>query len=330
MVQATFNDLQSQFLVLPKGPHFIEYRDFQDAYETLKRCTGAFADTTVATVTAALRADALAFVVLRTILGLSPPEWAELARSELGSDVDQNTARKLDVDVRHRRDLFEKVVSRPSSRKLALRAEALIEVAVRSIQLGAPAGAEDTVHRLRKADTDEGLVSLQHVANRHVPFAVLLYERYLGRPFASHGDSVSELVGDIMESAITDVLVRHGVTFRRTGRAERVPGFEQAPDFFIPSEFAPAVIIEAKITNDDGTARDKVARLKALAEMRDRRLREGKSSFEVVARIDGRGFGVRVQDMRDMLLATHGKVFTLSTLPALLTFTRLREFVSAK
>lgn len=36
----------------------------------------------------------------------------------------------------------------------------------------------------------------------HIPYAVLLYEHYLGRPFASHRDGVSELVGDVMESAI--------------------------------------------------------------------------------------------------------------------------------
>jgi len=314
--------------VLPKGPHFIEYRDFQDAYETLKRCTSAFSEMTVAAVTAALLRDSLAFVVLRTILGVSPSEWAELARSELGIRVDQGTARKLDVDVRHKRDLFQKMALATSEKKVAIRTRALVDVAVRCLQRGAPAGSEGSVHRLKKADTEEGLVSLQHVANRHVPYAVLLYERYLGRPYASHRDSVSEYVGDVMESAITDLLVRHKVTFRKTGRAERVPGFDQAPDFFVPSEFDPAIVIEAKISNDDGTARDKVARLKVLAEIRERRLREGRPSFELVACVDGRGFGVRAQDMRDMLIATEGKVFTLRTLPALLTCTRLREFIS--
>src|SRR5262245_60184236 len=82
MVDATFADLQSQFLVLPKGKHFVEYRGFQEAYEVLKRHTGAFASFTEETVWAALRENSLALVVLWTILGVSPPEWAELARSE--------------------------------------------------------------------------------------------------------------------------------------------------------------------------------------------------------------------------------------------------------
>ncbi len=325
MVRVTFADLQSQFLVLPKGDHFIEFHDFQDAYETLKRATAGFSDVSEATLAEAVQADSLAFVVLRTILGLSPPEWAELARTELGSDVAQGVARSLDVKVRHQRDLFAKLLREDPPGRTGVRAKALLAVAARCIERGAPPGGEHTIHRLKKADTDEGLVSLRHVASRHVPYAVLLYERYLGRPFASHRDSVSELVGDVMESAIAEILARHNVTFRRTRRAERVPGFEQAPDFFVPTEFDPAVIIEARVTNDDGTARDKVARLKVLAAMRDERLRSGRPAYELVACIDGRGFGVRAEDMRSILLATHGKVFTLATLPALLQHTRLKQ-----
>ena len=82
----------------------------------------------------------------------------------------------------------------------------------------------------------------------------------MGRPFAGHRDSVSELVGDSLESAIEDVLVKAGVSYRKTKRAERIVSFDQAPDFIVPSEFNPQVVIEAKLTEDDGTARDKMTR----------------------------------------------------------------------
>jgi hypothetical protein len=130
-----------------------------------------------------------------------------------------------------------------------------------------------------------------------------------------------------MENAIEEKLARAQITYRKTKRMERLAGFEQAPDFFIPTEFVPAVIIEAKITGDDGTARDKVARVLRLANMRDSRARGGDHPFEVVACIDGRGFGVRKQDMRDLIMATRGKVFTLATLDKLIEYTRLREFL---
>ncbi len=155
---------------------------------------------------------------------------------------------------------------------------------------------------------------------------MLLYERFLGRPFAGHRDSVSELVGDSMESAVEDVLSKAGVSYRKTKRAERIAGFDQSPDFIIPSEFNPQVIIEAKITEDDGTARDKVTRVQHLGELSRAGQLSGKSKYEVIACIGGRGFGVRREDMKKLLYATRGKVFTLKTLDRLVECSRLREF----
>jgi hypothetical protein len=309
MVDSVFSALQSQFLVLHKGSSFVEYEDFQDAYEVLKRETGAFATFSTDTVWSALRTDSLCLVVLRTILGMTPPEWADLGQSERAVSVPQGFARSLDARCRTDREYLSRSLSAQTLQRLG----ALVEVAVEYITKGAPAGAENTVHRLAKADTAEGLTSLQHVAARDVPFAILLYERYLGRPFASHRDSVSELVGNVMESAIEERLIQARISYRKTRRAEKVPGFDQAPDFFIPDEFSPKAVIEAKVTGDDGTARDKATRIIHLAEMSERRIRDGHEGFQVIACVDGRGFGVRREDMRRILTRTHGKVFTLAT-----------------
>ncbi len=143
-------------------------------------------------------------------------------------------------------------IERPKSLK---RIEDLVKVAIQYITIGAPKESEGVIHRLAKFDTHEGLLSLQYAATENVPYAVLLYERYLGRPFAAHRDAVSELVGEVMENAIENRLRRAGVTYRKTGRAERIPGFGQAPDFCIPDEVDPAVVIEAKVTSNDGTSR---------------------------------------------------------------------------
>jgi hypothetical protein len=191
---------------------------------------------------------------------------------------------------------------------------------------GAPAVHAEKIHRLDKADTKAGLSTVRTMAELGVPYAMLLYERFLGRPFAGHRDSVSELVSDVMESAIEDVLSKAGISYRKTKRAASIVGFDQAPDFIIPSEFNPQVVIEAKITEDDGTARDKVTRVQHL----DRLSRQGQSSnqpgFEVIACIGGRGFGVRREDMRKLLYATKGKVFTFNLLDRLVAYTRLQEF----
>ena len=328
LVDVTFGDFQSQFLVLPRGPAFIEFAAFQQAYETLKGETRGFTELTIERIWNALARDALVLVVVRTILGFSPPEWADVASAQTGTVLPQGAARSLDRRVRLERGMFAGGGSRQTA--AARRARTLLEVAVPLLTDGAPPQPPGMTHRLAKADTAEGLASLQNAANLHVPYAMLLYERYLGRPYASHRDSVSELVGDLMENAVEEQLASRAITYRKTGRAERIEGFDQAPDFLVPTEFAPAVIIEAKLTNDDGTARDKVTRLIHLTEIRDERERAGDPPFEVVACIDGRGFGVRRQDMRRLIVATRGKVFTLATLDRLVQATRLRDFASSR
>ena len=47
----------------------------------------------------------------------------------------------------------------------------------------------------------------------------------MGRPFATHRDSVSELVGEVVEVAVKNVLTEAKVSFRETKRAERIAGF---------------------------------------------------------------------------------------------------------
>jgi hypothetical protein len=239
-------------------------------------------------------------------------------------DVSQGLVRTIDREIRTDRTPFTTL---SENRQRAIRA--MLDAACQLITKGAEDISDDVVHRLNKADTRAGLVSLRHLANEGVPYAMLLYERLLGRPFATHRDSVSELVGEVMESAVEELLRQAHISFRKTKRAEKVEGFDQAPDFIVPDEFNPQIVIEAKITEDDGTARDKVTRIQHLRTISEARRRSGRSGFQVVACIDGRGFGIRREDMRKLLEATQGKVFTLETLDELVEHTRLQEYQSA-
>lgn len=86
-------------------------------------------------------------------------------------------------------------------------------------------------------------------------------------------------------------------------------------------------LIEAKITEDDGTARDKITRVQHLGSLSMQgRAPTDPPRFEVVACITGRGFKVRREDMKKLLLATCGKLFTLQNLAHLVECTRLAEF----
>ncbi len=343
MVDVTFADLSSEFLLLPEGASFLDYSEFSSAYEVLKRHTNAFTDRTEGKAMEAAVEDSRVFCVLRAILGMTPPEWAELAKVEFDADIGQGSARTLDRKCRETTNYIQRLVERHEARlsktmtsgngpikarKNITRIEALIRVAALYISQGAPGDVDGMIHRLNKFDTMEGEKSLRYAAAENVPYPMLLYERYLGRPFAAHRDAISELIGEAMENAIENNLRSAGVSFRKTNRAGRIPGFGQAPDFCIPDEIHPVVVIEAKITSDDGTARDKVARIKVLASQRDDHVTSGRSTYEVVACIDGRGFRQRREDMRQMLQCLGGKVFTSATLDRLLTHTRIREFVS--
>jgi len=129
-----------------------------------------------------------------------------------------------------------------------------------------------------------------------------------------------------LENAVEDEIAKHGVSATKTKRAERLPGFDQAPDFVVPNEYNPRVVIEAKLTEDDGTARDKVTRIQHLAELS---VSGGRTPrFEVVACIAGRGFAVRKEDMRKLILATRGKLFTLRNMEDLVEHTSMKSFRS--
>jgi len=322
-VAALVSSLASEFLTLPKGEGFVEYAQFEAGYEALKRVTANFSTLPRREIRELAVSTPICLIVIRSILGFTPSEWAYLASQRRGIPVTQGFARSLDRNVRMQP--LKPLKGGPLAQE---RLQAMLDVACDLMQEGCPPPNGDTIHRLDKADTKAGLESIRSLACMGAPYAMLLYERFLGRPFAGHRDSVSELVGDNLESAIEDVLSKAGVSYRKTKRAERIPNFDQAPDFIIPDEFNPQVVIEAKVTEDDGTARDKVTRIQHLGELSTAGAPPGLQKYQVIACIAGRGFGVRREDMKKMLLATRGKVFTLKTLGRLVECSDLARFAS--
>ena len=323
-VDAVFGCLESEFLVMPKGDGFVEFSVFETGYEALKRATGSFREVTPDTVAPVVFETPIALIVLRCMLGFTPPEWAYYASRHTGVNVTQSAARTIDRSIRMKPDAALSRRGRVTERRL----RALVAAACHALESGVPEDSPDSIHRLDKADTRAGLISVRSSAELGIPYSILLYERLLGRPFAGHRDSISELVGNLVENAIEEELSRAGISFRKTRRAERLPGFDQAPDFVIPNEFNPQVIIEAKLTEDDGTARDKVTRVQHLGTLGMAGQPADQPRFEVVACIAGRGFGERREDMKKLLLATRGKVFTLQNLHQLVEHTRLADFRS--
>jgi hypothetical protein len=324
--EAILDTLQSFFIEMPRGTAFCERGDFERGYEAFRRETHNGDDPSGEAVLRAIASEPRAWVVLRTIIGLSPGEAAWVAIEEAAArgsliSVKQQEARDLDAAARRGEQLvFQQGKARRAvERKRDELVRAIVPLLSDVLRRPCPPVAQDKVHRFDKVDTSLGQASVAELLQRGtVPYSELLYERMLGRPYATHRDSVSDIVGKLIENAITELLDKYRIDGRATRTREVVPGFPQAPDFLIPADPARTkVIIEAKLTEDDGTARDKAARIMTLRGYEDER--PAKQRRQVAAVIDGRGFSLRPPDLLRMLEACDGHVFTLAQLPQLVS-----------
>ena len=99
-VDAVFSCLESEFLTMPKGTGFVDYTLFERGYEALKSATSGFSELTPEKMFPVAVAEPIVIIVLRTMLGFTPPEWGYLATQRTGVNVAQGFVRSLDRKVR--------------------------------------------------------------------------------------------------------------------------------------------------------------------------------------------------------------------------------------
>jgi hypothetical protein len=336
---AVLDTLQSFFIEMPRGSSFCERDDFEQGYKAFRQETRDGADLSGEAVLRAIAREPRAWTVLRSIVGLSPGEaaWVAIEEAEAHGTflaVKQADARDLDAAARRGERLVfgEGEARRAYERKRDQLVRDIVPFLADVVRTPCPPVPQDKVHRFDKIDTKEGQASVQRLLERGtVPYSELLYERMLGRPYATHRDSVSDIVGKLIENAVQELLTEQHIDGRATRYREAVPGFKQAPDFLIPSDpELTEVIIEAKLTEDDGTARDKAARLQSLRGYEDERP-EGERRRQIVTVIDGRGFSHRPRDLQRILEASDGQVYTLDQLPELIAEGGpLRKFIGTR
>ena len=121
-------------------------------------------------------------------------------------------------------------------------------------------------------------------------------------------------------------LKRHTNAFASTTTETVLAAVQETPIAFVvfrcilglsPPEWA---YVTADSTSTDVT--QSAARVQRLRTLRD----EVGEHYDVIACIAGRGFKVRREDMRRLLQATDGKVFTLTTMNLLIENTRISEY----
>ena len=135
-VDSVFGALESDFLLMPKGDGFVAYPEFDDAYEALKRATGGFRRFTPRAVARIVLRRPICLIVLRCILGFTPPEWAYYASRHSGFEVSQGAARALDRAIRMKPDA---PVPRTALARRK-RIEVLVESACRLLDSGVERG----------------------------------------------------------------------------------------------------------------------------------------------------------------------------------------------
>lgn len=145
-VDEVLSALQSDFLTLPKGEGFVEYPVFERGYEALKRATRGFREVRAAEVLETVYREPIAFIVIRTILGFTPPEWAYVASQRSSITVSQSAARTLDRRIR----VSPLVPLKQNGGPTHARLRALIETACLLLAEGTPEQSPAIIHRLDK------------------------------------------------------------------------------------------------------------------------------------------------------------------------------------
>jgi hypothetical protein len=161
-IDEVFSELKSGFLELPKGQGFIEYPTFEAGYQALKKATSGFAVIEPVSITAAIYATPVTFIVLRTILGFTPSEWADVTTERTGVPVDQGQARTLDRRIR----VAPMAPLNDKNGDTDKRLKAMVAAAVQTLEKGT--GAVDRtliLHRLDKVDTADGFASIRPIAD---------------------------------------------------------------------------------------------------------------------------------------------------------------------
>ncbi len=291
---------------------FYELPHFQAAYDKAAAATAGFNNVTVPWLAAAIQVEPTILLALRVITGLTRAEFADSTRLVAGSlNMKPLSVNKVDSMERS---------GTPTSASQAQIAAETIDRIMRGLLFGDPPGRFRS--KQDKPDTADGWSTVRDYAAKRVPYSVFLHQRHYGGAFRQVLDAASELRGDLIEDAVEALFIEHGITFIRTGshnQAEIAARFEvtvqPAPDFVVyDSSDRLQAMLECKLTNDGGTARDKALRFKTL---REESIRLG--GIPLIAVLGGLGW-TRVNDtLGPVVRDCDGRVFSAGNLPDMLT-----------
>jgi DNA-directed RNA polymerase specialized sigma24 family protein len=296
--------LTPQFHAVPWGASLHERDAFRVAYESAHKLTNGFTKTSEADLLAALKADPRTLIVFRLILGYTTAELASAL------ELVNVSASKTVIEA-----LEKGTGSMTAAREaiLAGAAKAVTGVIKRDLfALDKTLPPADFKSRLDKIDTEAGWSSVQKAAAGGVDYADLLYERYVDGPWLAVRAAYSEKKGRLIEDAVDKVLEDAGIPYDHNPEELVAKGLlPSKPDYVLPNVKTPKVTLEAKGADDGGTARDKAARIAAVA------VAAHKQGWTPMAVIDGNGWKRR-DALVQTLEATRGLTFSLENVKLIL------------
>jgi hypothetical protein len=173
-----------------------------------------------------------------------------------------------------------------------------------------------------RPDLADGWETIRQYAREGVPLPVYLHQRYYGGAFAQVSNSTSSARGNILEDEVVRTLTEARIPFLRTGQTDQGEiarrfnlTVHPAPDFVIyDSHGSLRGMLECKAINNGGTARDKASRFGILRTEADRL-----GGPPVFAVLGGLGWARTKDALGPVVRDCDGRVFTLTTLPGMLT-----------
>lgn len=300
---------------------FYELPHFLAAYDKAAAATAGFSNVTAPWLAAAIQVEPTILLALRVITGLTRTEFADSTRLVAGP----LGMRPLSVS---KVDSMERSGS-PTSAAQAEVAAGTIDRIMRGVLFGDPPGRFKS--KQDKPDTADGWSTVRDYAANRVPYSVFLHQRHYGGAFRQVLDAASEVRGDLIEDAVEALFVEHGIQFIRTGshnQAEIAARFEvtvlPTPDFIVyDSSDRLQAMLECKLTNDGGTARDKALRFERLHDESGRL-----GGIPLIAVLGGLGW-TRVNDtLGPVVRDCDGRVFSVGNLPDMLTVSPFPSLLS--
>lgn len=312
---------------------FYETEHFFAAYDAALNLTNHFTRVSVADIQAALMKCPRTLLVFRTLLGLTKEEFAFSTMLVNGSEKPVLSASQVDKMERSAIDYKQptgKATLAKATEKARVGAETIARAMDGTLFGAAVAGLK---RKQAKPDTAKGWDTVHELASRGVPLRVFLHQRHYGGAFRQVLDATSTQRGALIEDAVEHLFTAHYISFVRTGshnQGDIAARFEvrvtPAPDFvvFDPRNGILKAMLECKGTNNGGTARDKALRFQKL---KAESVRLG--GVPLIAVLGGAGW-TRINDaLGPVIRDTDGRVFTLSTLSAMLDVAPFPDLIAA-